>query len=193
MSISAAIQRYDRMAIGLHWLMVILIVVMYGLGWYMVDLPKGDARHLFFTTHKSIGLTVAMLALFRLFWRQVSSLPGRPRGMPRWKWILAEFTHGLLYAMMFLQPVSGYVSSSFSGYKTRYFGIPLPQWGWKDPVLNELFTELHVICSIVLLGLIIVHVLAALSHLLVFKDGVFQRMWPGLRGGSQGPGSPPPS
>lgn len=170
--------RYGRMAISLHWLMVGLIVIMYALGWYMVELPKGDGRHLFFTTHKSIGLTVAMLALFRLYWRQVSALPGKPDCMPRWKWILAELTHGLLYAMMFLQPLTGYISSSFAGYKTRYFGIPLPQWGWKDPVLNELFTEFHVICSIILLSLIIVHVLAALSHLLILKDGVFQRIWP---------------
>jgi len=180
-STTDGVRYYGRMAISLHWLMVVLILIMYGPGWYMVDLPKGDERHLFFTTHKSIGLTVAMLALLRLYWRQVSPLPGKPVGMPGWKWILAEFTHGLLYAMMFLQPLTGYVSSSFSGYKTRYFGIPLPQWGWKDPVLNELFTEFHVICSIILLSLIILHVLAALSHLLVLKDGVFQRMWPTLR------------
>jgi len=175
------IQRYGRIAIGLHWLMVVLIIGMFSIGWFMVDLPKGAERHFFFSTHKSIGLTVAMLALLRLFWRQLAHPPGIPAGMSRWKWMLAELTHGLLYVMIFLQPLTGYVSASFSGYTTKYFGLPLPQWGWKDQVLNELFTEFHVFCSIVLLSLIILHVLAALLHLLVLKDGVFQRMLPAPR------------
>ncbi len=184
MPMTGSIQRYGRMSMSLHWVMVVLIIIMYTLGWYMVDLPKGDERHFFFTTHKSIGLTVAMLAVLRIFWRQICDLPGKPEGMPRWKWVVAELTHGLLYVMMFLQPLTGYLSSSYSGYKTRYFGIPLPQWAAKDQVLNELLTEFHVICSLVLLGLIVLHVLAALSHLMLLKDGVFQRMWPAPRGRS---------
>lgn len=54
----------------------------------------------------------------------------------------------MLYILMFLQPLSGYLSSSFSGYTTNLFGIPLPAWGWKDPALNQLLTDFHIISSI---------------------------------------------
>ncbi len=63
--------------------------------------------------------------------------------MTPWERSLASVTHALLYVLIFLQPLSGYLSSSFSGYTTSFFGLPLPHWGWKDPVLNDLFSELH--------------------------------------------------
>jgi cytochrome b561 len=98
--------------------------------------------------------------------------------MPRWQRELALHTHIMLYLLLFLQPLSGYLSSSFSGYKTSFFGIPLPHWGWKDLVLNELFTALHVVSSITLLLLIIAHTLGALLHALTPEDHVFRRMLP---------------
>jgi len=178
---SAPNDRYSFPAIVLHWLIALLILTQFGLGWYMVDLPKGPDRHFFFSLHKSIGLTVAALALLRLLWRMIHLPPPLPAHVPQWKRTAAGATHALLYIFMFLQPVSGYISSSFSGYKTRWFGIPLPQWGWKDPPLNELFTDVHVASSIILLSLIVLHITAALTHLLVEHDGVFQRMLPRRR------------
>ena len=61
--------RYSLIAIVLHWAMALLIFTMFGLGWYMVDLPDGPHKSWYFALHKSIGLTVAMLAVLRLTWR----------------------------------------------------------------------------------------------------------------------------
>ena len=171
--------KYNKPAILLHWLMVLLIFALFGLGWYMVDLPKGSTeRTWFFALHKSVGLTVAILAVLRLGWRMFSGVPALPDSIPGWDSLLASLTHRLLYVLMFIQPVSGYISSSFSGYMTRFWGMPLPQWGWKDPVLNELFTDIHVASSAALLCLIFLHVSGVLYHQFFKHDDILSRMRP---------------
>ncbi len=172
------IQRYRLPAILLHWLSAVLIIGLFLIGWYMVDLPRGPDKGFWIALHKSIGLTVAMLVVLRMLWRLTHRSPELPASIPLWKKTVAHLTHAAIYVALVGQPLSGYLSSSFSGYKTKYFGIPLPHWGWKDQALNQMFTDAHVVCSIVLLILIISHVGAALVHLLINKDGVFQRMLP---------------
>ena len=173
-------EKYTNFAIFLHWLMFIIIFTMFGLGWYMVDLPKGsDERTWFFALHKSIGLTLALLVVIRLGWRIFHKPPPLPGYLVAWKQNLAHFTHNFLYLFMFLQPISGYISSSFSGYKTKFWGIPLPHWGWKDPALNELFTGIHEISAIALMCFIILHVLGVVYHVVNSELAILQRMLPG--------------
>ncbi len=169
--------RYTGAAVCLHWIMVLGIATMFGLGWYMTDLPKGPDRSWFFALHKSIGLTVAGLAVIRLVWRISHRPPVLPLVLPAWQAVAAGITHYGLYVFMFLQPVSGYISSSFSGYETAYFGIPLPAWGWKDKALNHLFNDIHESSSIALLSLIGLHAAGALWHAFR-RDGVVRRMLP---------------
>lgn len=171
-------QRYSVIAILLHWVMALMILFLFGLGWYMVELPETAVRSGPFSLHKSIGLTVLILLVLRVIWRHTHRPPPLPADMPTFKRRLADSTHVLLYLLMILQPVTGYLSSSFSGYKTKLWGVPLPHWGWKDAVLNEFFTELHVICSLLFVLLVITHVIGALSHVLSKGDNVFRRMLP---------------
>lgn len=156
--------RYDRMAASLHWIMAMLVFFMLGLGLWMSDLPRGDARHFYFSLHKSMGLTLFLLVVLRLGWRMGHRPPAWPASMPPWQVRLAGTVHGLLYLLLFLQPISGYFSSSFSGYKTSFWGIPLPYWGWKDETLNELFTQLHEGLALILIVTVGCHVGAALWH-----------------------------
>ena len=171
--------KYTGVAMLLHWLMTLLIFILFGLGWYMTELPKGSPeRTWFFALHKSVGLTTALLVIVRVIWRLQHTPPALPETIVRWKRRLAEATHHLLYLLMFVQPVSGYISSSFSGHSTRFWGIPLPDWGWEDQALNELFTSIHVASSMALLSLIILHILGALHHGWAREDAVLRRMLP---------------
>ena len=104
--------------------------------------------------------------------------PALPAELPIWQRFLAALVHLAFYAVLIVQPLSGYLSSSFSGYPTRWFGIPLPQWGWRDAPLNELFTEIHVICSIAIVILIVTHVLGVVTHLLRGEHALLRRMLP---------------
>jgi cytochrome b561 len=170
--------RYTRTAVVLHWLMAVLVFGLIGLGWSMVDLPQGPARGAAFALHKSLGLSAWVLLLLRIAWRVGHPPPPLPVAIPWWQRRLAAVVHLAFYAVLLVMPVSGYLSSSFSGYRTQWFGLPLPHWGWTDAPLNELFTEIHVMCSIALVVLVAVHLLGVLAHLLGGEQGMLRRMLP---------------
>ena len=170
--------KYTVVAILIHWLTVALVFALFALGWYMVDLPKGPARSYYFALHKSIGLGVFALLCVRMYWRFSHRPPPFPRSLPGWQARLARGVHLGFYAFLVLQPLSGYLSSSFSGYPTSWFGLPLPNWGWRDAPLNELFTEIHVLCSMALLVLIGAHLVGFLSHLVSGDQVLTRRMRP---------------
>lgn len=172
------IQRYNSTAIIIHWLMAIMILAMIGLGLFMVGLEKGsDERSYYFALHKSIGLTLALLAIFRLIWKIISDSPKLPDYVAPLHRKIATATHHLLYLLLFIQPITGYISSSFSGYKTKFWGIPLPHWGWKDPDLNQLFTTIHEISAFCLIALLILHIAGVIYHLHKKETELFKRMW----------------
>jgi len=56
--------------------------------------------------------------------------------------------------------------------------VTLPHWGWDSPALKDLFSALHLGTAWLLMAVLAVHIGAALKHLIVDRDGVFQRMWP---------------
>jgi len=172
-------EKYSVGAMVLHWLMMLLIFVLFGLGWYMTELPKGNPdRTWLLALHQSVGLTTALLVIVRVIWRLRHTPPVLPETIQRWKRKLAEATHHLLYLLMFVQPVSGYVASSFSGHGTTFWGIPLPDWGWASTASNELFTSIHGSSSVALLALIVLHILGALHHGTKAEESVLGRMLP---------------
>ena len=175
---AAADAKYSRVAMLLHWSTVALVLALYAIGWYMVDLPKGPARGEAFALHKSLGMTVFLLTALRLAWRLRVAPHTLPATIVRWQRTLATTVHRLFYVLLFLQPLMGYLSSAFSPYPSTYFGIPLPDWSEHRPQLNEFFTELHVAGSVALLLVIALHVLGALSHLLAPGDRLLRRMLP---------------
>ena len=114
----------------MHWLIACAVIVQFGWGWWMLDIPKQPhgARVDAFNLHKSIGLTILLLMVARSLWRVTHPAPPLP-AMPRWQSNLAHATHVLLYAVLFVQPLAGYLGSVFSGYPVKYFGAVLPGWG----------------------------------------------------------------
>ena len=170
--------RYSFPAMGFHWVTAVLVFILFPLGWYMVDLPPGPDRGANFAVHKQLGITVFLLTLLRLAWRLRNPAPPLPAYLPDWQNRLATSVHKLFYVLLLLHPVSGYLSSQFSGHKTKYFGVQLPQWGWKDQVINEFFTEIHEITSLCLLLLILCHLAGAVSHMIKKGDHLVRRMLP---------------
>jgi cytochrome b561 len=175
------IQHYNNVAIALHWIVAIGVIIMIGLGWYMVDIPKGTpSRSLFFNTHKSIGLTVGIIALIRLLWRATHPAPPLPAGTPRWTIGAAHASHALLYFLLIFMPTVGFIASNFSKYGVNYFQlVKIGPFFAEDKKMYDLFQGMHEVAATVLVVVIAVHVLAAFKHLLVDRDGVFQRMMPG--------------
>ena len=176
--------RYDRTAIALHWLIAIAVVAQFAWGWWMQGIakqpsgPRVDA----FNLHKSVGLTLLALMLLRLSWRAAHAPPAFPV-MPPWQATLARLNHALLYLVLFVMPLSGYLGSVWSGYPVKYFGLTLPGWNWKDPALKDLASGVHLVTAWVLATAVGLHVAAACKHALVDRDGLLARMGIGRAGG----------
>ncbi len=160
-------KKYALPAIALHWIIAILIIFLFALGLYMVELPKDvtpSVRKPWFELHKSLGVTVFLLLLIRIFWRMTHEPPALPDFITQGQQKFIDVIHKLFYVSMILQPLSGYLSSSFSGYKTKLFGLPLPHWGWKNEEYNEIFTEVHEVSAMILFTFIVVHLAGIIVH-----------------------------
>jgi len=180
MANNTGVERYDKVAITLHWIVAIGVFVMIGLGWYMTDIPKGTPdRALFYNLHKSIGVTLAIIVLVRVVWRWTHDPPPLPQGTPRWVVSASKLTHGLLYALLVLMPVAGFTASNFTKYGVTYFGLfKIGPFFAESKALYELFQGIHHAGADVLVIVLAVHIAAALKHLLIDKDGVFYRILP---------------
>lgn len=173
--------RYNNVAILLHWLVALLIISAFALGVTMVDIPGLTPTKLkYFSWHKWMGVTVLGLACARLLWRLSHAAPAYPQLMRAWEKLAAHAVHGALYVLMFAVPVSGYFYSLAAGVPVVYLGIvPLPvlmdaSQEWK-PVLKQV----HYALNMALLAIVVLHVGAALKHLVINRDGVVKRMLPG--------------
>lgn len=164
----------------LHWLVALLLLSQFAFGWYLQDIPRGvPARGYFVNLHKSTGVLVGLMILVRLGWRLAHTPPPLPDAMPRWQQQAASASHFLLYVLMLAMPLSGYVASNFSRFGINFFNIlKIAPWGVDSKPVYAFFNQAHIIGSWLLLALVLVHVLAALKHLLIDHDTVFSRMLP---------------
>ncbi len=173
--------RYNNIAIILHWIVAVLVLVLIGLGLYMVDIPRGtEERSFFYNLHKSIGLTTGIIVLFRFWWRKKNPPPPLPASIPAWQVLASNISHALLYTCLIMMPIAGFTASQFTKYGVTYFGLfKIPPMASPHKVLYDFFQGVHENTAYVLMFVVVVHILAALQHLLFAKDGVFQRMLPG--------------
>jgi cytochrome b561 len=180
-----AVLTYTRTAIALHWLMALLILVALPLGLVMHQLDLSPFKLKLYAWHKWLGVTVFGLALLRLLWRATHPAPPPPPGMPPWQRWLAGAVHGLLYLLLFLIPLSGWLMSSAKGFQTVYLGVlPIPDLIGKNEGLGELLEAVHEVLNNGLLFLLLVHVGAALKHHYWYGDDVLRRMLPSRKKGT---------
>ena len=170
---------YAPTAVALHWVLVLLVFALYGIGWYMVGLPKGTPPvAYYYNLHKSIGIVAALPIVWLIVWRLTHVPPPLPGSLPEWQARAAHANHVLFYICLVVLVVSGFIESNFTRFGVKFFGYPLPRLFAEDKTLYWIFNRIHVYTSYVFAALMAVHIAAALKHLLVHRDGVFQRMWP---------------
>jgi len=177
---TAAASRYDTVAILLHWLIGAALLAQIAFGFLLDDLaPRGTpARSGIINLHKSLGLVLALAVVLRLGWRLGHTPPPLPASMPRWQHRGAVLGHRGLYACMVVMPLSGYLGSNFSKHGVKFFGHTWPAWGSDLPAVYTFFNGLHKVTAALFCALIAVHVIAALKHAWMDRDGVFGRMLP---------------
>lgn len=184
---SGEAKRYNAIAILLHWVIFVLLVVTVAIGWRAEDLDKA-ARLQAMQFHKSFGLTILLLSVFRLVWRHINPPPAPPSNMSARDLLIMKLTHIAFYGLMIGIPLLGWLLISTSSYKfpTMFWGLfewpafPLSELGFSK-ALHEIAEFLH--SKFVWLGIVlmVLHVAAALKHQFVDKDGILGRMIPFIK------------
>lgn len=174
--------RYTGTAIALHWMVAALILATFPLGLYMTELPLSPDKLRLYSYHKWIGVTVFALALARIAWRLTHRPPPHDPPIHAWQRGAADAAHALLYVLLLVVPVSGWLYSSAVGVPTVYLGIwQIPDLLSRDRELADVLKVVHKSLTVTLGALVVVHAAAALKHHFVDRDGVLARMLPSVR------------
>ncbi len=162
----------------LHWLIAFLMLFLIGLGWFMVDLSYYDVRsQSTLHWHRSWGLVVIGLAVVALAWRFYSPRPLYSSTLKPWEKRSASVVHRLLFALMFLLPVTGYLISSSAGEAIPFFaGTTVPVLIDVSEVVRDWAIESHYYLAYGGFILIAIHVSAVLKHHFVDGEDTFKKM-----------------
>jgi len=182
MKTSANYRAYTGTARLLHWLIVALLIVQFIIAWTMPGLRRNTPLTTIIDLHFSFGMLILFVAIIRLIWRVTHREPEPEDGLPPWQVASARVMHWLLYLLLFVVPILGWINASWRGYPVTLFGLfempalvakRAPNWGFTG--------DLHgLLANYLLLALVGIHVAAALYHHFIRRDGVLRRMLPGV-------------
>ncbi len=172
--------RYTATAKSLHWLIVALLVAQFIFAWTMPHIGRNTPVTTLISLHFTFGIIILAVAIVRLLWRATHAEPAPLDGVPPWQVHSARVLHWLLYVLLLVVPILGWINASWRGMPIVMFGLELPQlvgtrapgWRWTGDVHDWM-------ANYVMLTLVGLHVLAGLYHYFIRKDGVLQRMLPG--------------
>jgi cytochrome b561 len=181
--------RYGRVAMLFHWSIAAAILFMFFLGPYMANLPETEPLQFpLFQLHKTIGLTILVLSIARALWRFANPIPALPEDMPHWERLAARASHFCLYGFMIVVPLFGWASVSAAplGVPTMWFGV----FEWPEiPFLGDLrraqkqllvgpLEDTHAVLAFLMMGLVALHIAAALKHHFRDHDRILKHMLP---------------
>ena len=167
-----ALSRYNLTARVLHWLVAVLVIAQLSLG-FAADWAGRPLAAFLLDQHVRIGLLILSLMILRLLWRLVKYVPPPPPTMPKWQVWAAKAAHWLLYLLLFILPVSGYVLWAWIGRQLDWFGlfpIPILFTGGEDETWRSIAGYTHSYAGFVLIALLMTHIGAALWHEFINGD-----------------------
>lgn len=171
--------RYSTVSLTLHWLTAVAVLAQILLIAAGDAAQQADAR-VFRDLHKSVGLSILVLTLARIAWRLANPALPPPPGTRSWEKWAAKAAHVLLYAVLLILPLSGWLASSAAGREILWFGLvdwPLLPIGGGREAAGQMM-DIHRATVKGLYVLLVLHVLAALKHQFVDRDNVLHRMIP---------------
>ncbi|MDQ8726316.1 cytochrome b [Bradyrhizobium sp. LHD-71] len=168
----------------LHWLVAGSVLTMIPIAIAMVRVGEGPLQNTLYTLHKSFGILVLGLMVARLINRIVAGAPAPEPGLAPWQRVASSATHGLLYVLLILQALGGWLANSAYGAPTPFFGLyHLPNLMAENKGFADQVFAVHRIVGFVIAGLAAIHIAAAFQHYIGSRDRVMQRMLPRALGG----------
>ncbi len=178
---------YGTVARILHWLTVVLVSVTIPVGFLMTsDIQDRSLQDVLFIFHKGIGPVIFLVVSVRIVWRMLHGAPAMPSDLPGYQRIVSQIVHFGLYAGLLTMAVTGYVRVITGGFPIELLNaIGVPPLLPKNEGVAEIAKVIHRSAGLVLLGLIVLHVGAALYHRFIMRDAIMARMWPPLGGSTR--------
>jgi len=163
----------------LHWVIALCVFGMLAVGLIMADMGPSPEKIKLYGLHESTGVVVLLLAILYLAWHFSNPLPRLPGSLRPWHRRLARLSHLVLYALLFLMPLSGIVLSQADGYPVEVYDLfSLPNILSKNPALSKAALMVHQYGAFTLMGILGLHASAALYHHFILKTNVLRRMLP---------------
>lgn len=169
---------YGLVAVVLHWLVAVVVVGLFALGLWMVELIYYDPWYRRATdVHKGVGILLFLLMLARLGWRLANPRPAPESAHSRLKRVASAITHVLLYVLLFAVMTAGYLISTADGRAIDVFGLfSVPASIAGLPGQADIAGDVHLALAIALITLAGIHTLAALKHHFIDRDRTLARM-----------------
>ena len=168
---------YDPVAKALHWLIFVLLAAQFTVAWTMPHIGRNTKPETLINLHFSFGITIVFVVVLRLLWRLSHRVPPAA-SVPTWQRAAAHLLHGLLYLVLIVLPLMGWVSASMRGWPVAFYGVvTIPQIVATNSAVAGQLGDVHAAVGSILLILVGLHVAAVLYHV-IRRDGVLQRMLP---------------
>ena len=167
----------------IHWASVLLLLALVALGFWMTNRSSANLwdalTNTLYAWHKALGFTALLLVGLRLIVRSRTQPVRNPVSLPNVQRVLIKIVHSSLYALLIAVPLLGWAGVTafpalltLGGYNLPAMpGVPV------DQSLAKQLLSMHGTLAILLIVLALGHILAALKHLLIDKDGVFNKIW----------------
>lgn len=170
--------RYGLVAMGLHWTVAVLVIALLWLGWYMVDVGYyGRWYTVSLDWHKGLGMLALLAGALQAAWVTATRAPRPLATVAAWERLGARAVRIILLVMVVAIPLTGYVVSTSAGDGISMFGwLEVPAVLPESETLRDLAVDLHYYLAYATAALVLLHVLAALKHHIVDRDGTLRRM-----------------
>ncbi|RYG29680.1 MAG: cytochrome b [Burkholderiales bacterium] len=179
---------YHPIGIFFHWLMALMVFAQLWWGWRTSFLMAGFEKADAYVVHAQLGAAILVVAFLRLGWRIIAPFVApkleAPEDLPGWQRLAAEVTHWLLYALMIALPVSGLIMIGSTAPETLERALGVTAFRDVDfttrAQLEHFMERAHFVMIWGMIGLLALHIGAALKHHFVDRDDVLARMIPWL-------------
>jgi len=178
MQLSNEQTRYGLMSVVLHWLIALLTLTLFFVGMWMVELDYYDSWYQQAPRwHKGLGIVVLGLLVFRWCWQRFDTVPAELSSIALWQLMSAKIVHVLMNGLIIVIGVTGYLIVTAKGKALLvfdWFSIPATITGIEN--LEDMAGQIHAVLAYVLIGLVGLHIFAALIHHFFYRDKTLTRM-----------------
>ncbi len=177
MQIKNSTQKYGVITKTLHWITMLFFAIQYFLVYRREYFPKDAPEKLqYILLHKSFGFTFLFIGIVFFLWAILNAKPIYPAFMQKWEQNLAKLTRYILYLIIIIMPISGTIMSQTGGKVIYWFGHAVPMFLPLNKVVSGIAYNIHTYTGTAAMGIIVLHMIGAIKHLITPNDSVVKRI-----------------